>query len=196
MELDLQSLIGLHVHCTAVLIGWDLATPPPHLGSYTRALLVSQDRRHLFVIPPSSALQKLTARLFWIFWWYVPHSYGQRPMMHHYMTCAYDGFFASFDVSETRSKTCKRIRRCAPFIESCSWRVGFQFRGCLPQRRCLPPFGSGGHTRLRERGCEVPIRTRGQTLWYSRYICILCGTNHREKYVSSLDVYKTERIKY
>ncbi len=25
--------------------------PPPHLGSYTRALLVSQDRRHLFVTP-------------------------------------------------------------------------------------------------------------------------------------------------
>jgi hypothetical protein len=25
--------------------------PPPDLGSYTRALLVSQDRRHLFVIP-------------------------------------------------------------------------------------------------------------------------------------------------
>jgi hypothetical protein len=27
----------------------------------------------------------------------------------------------------------------------------------------------GGHTRLRERGWGVPIRTRGQTLWYSRY---------------------------
>jgi hypothetical protein len=26
-------------------------TPSPHLGSYTRALLVSQDRRHLFVTP-------------------------------------------------------------------------------------------------------------------------------------------------
>jgi hypothetical protein len=38
--------------CTAVLIGWEL-TPhkPPHLGSYTRALLVSQDGRHLFVTP-------------------------------------------------------------------------------------------------------------------------------------------------
>jgi hypothetical protein len=24
---------------------------PPHLGSYTRSLLVSQDRRHLFVTP-------------------------------------------------------------------------------------------------------------------------------------------------
>ncbi len=48
MELDLQSLFGLL--CTAVLIGWDLVTPTlyPRLGSYTRALLVSQDRRHLF----------------------------------------------------------------------------------------------------------------------------------------------------
>jgi hypothetical protein len=27
------------------------APPHPHLGSYTRALLVSQDRRHLFVTP-------------------------------------------------------------------------------------------------------------------------------------------------
>ncbi len=39
--------------CTVVLIGWDPATtpPPPHLGSYTSALFVSQDRRHLFVTP-------------------------------------------------------------------------------------------------------------------------------------------------
>ncbi len=35
--------------CTAVLIGWEPATPPPpsHLGSCTRAQLVSQHRRHL-----------------------------------------------------------------------------------------------------------------------------------------------------
>jgi hypothetical protein len=38
--------------CTALLIGWDPAIPSPHLGSYTRALLVSsQDGRHLFVAP-------------------------------------------------------------------------------------------------------------------------------------------------
>jgi hypothetical protein len=37
MELDLQSLIGLR------------NPPPPHLGSYTRALLVSHGRRHLLV---------------------------------------------------------------------------------------------------------------------------------------------------
>jgi hypothetical protein len=38
---------------TAVLIGWDPATTPlpPRLGSYTRALLVSQDWRHLYVTP-------------------------------------------------------------------------------------------------------------------------------------------------
>ncbi len=37
--------------CTAVLIGWDPATPPPpHLDSYTKALLVNKDRRPLFVI--------------------------------------------------------------------------------------------------------------------------------------------------
>ncbi len=51
IELDLQSLFGLL--CTAVLISWDPATPslPTQLGSYTRALLVSQDRRPLFVTP-------------------------------------------------------------------------------------------------------------------------------------------------
>jgi hypothetical protein len=38
---------------TAAPIGRDPATPllPPHLGSYTRALLASKDRRHLFVTP-------------------------------------------------------------------------------------------------------------------------------------------------
>ncbi len=51
MELDVQSLFGLHVDsCTH----WLTPTPPtllPHLGSYTKALLVSQDRRHLFLTP-------------------------------------------------------------------------------------------------------------------------------------------------
>ncbi len=44
MKLDLQSLYGLL--CTAVLISWNPATPPlpPHLGSYTRALLVGQEK--------------------------------------------------------------------------------------------------------------------------------------------------------
>jgi hypothetical protein len=52
MELDLQSLFGLHVHSFAVLIAAEAPQPPPpHLGSYRRALLVGQDRRHLFVTP-------------------------------------------------------------------------------------------------------------------------------------------------
>ncbi len=29
---------------------------PPHLGSYTRAILVSQDRRHLCVTPPDNTV--------------------------------------------------------------------------------------------------------------------------------------------
>ncbi len=50
MEQDLQSSFGLL--CTAALLGWDPATPPPtHLGSNTRALLVNQDRQRLFVTP-------------------------------------------------------------------------------------------------------------------------------------------------
>jgi hypothetical protein len=51
IELDLKSFFGLLF--TAVLLA---ETPPPipfpsHLGSFTRALLVSQDRRHFFVNP-------------------------------------------------------------------------------------------------------------------------------------------------
>jgi hypothetical protein len=53
MELDLEVYLGSM--CTDVLIGCDPTTlPPPSriiLGSYTRALLVSYDRRHLFVTP-------------------------------------------------------------------------------------------------------------------------------------------------
>jgi hypothetical protein len=39
---------------------------------------------------------------------------------------------------------------------------------------CLPPTLLGVYTRLRERGCGVPIRTRGQILWYSRCTYVLC----------------------
>ncbi len=50
-ELGLQRLFELHVQsCTLSLDPANLPLPP-HLGSYTRALLVSQDRRHLFVTP-------------------------------------------------------------------------------------------------------------------------------------------------
>jgi hypothetical protein len=34
-------------------------------------------------------------------------------------------------------------------------------------------FRGGTHTRLRERGWGVPIRTRAHTLWFSRYLCTL-----------------------
>ncbi len=50
IELDLQSLFGLHVHsCTH----WLRPSNSPAFGLIysTRALLVSQDRRHLFVTP-------------------------------------------------------------------------------------------------------------------------------------------------
>ncbi len=50
MELDLQSLFGLQ--CTLCPRN---SPPPPHLGSCTRALVVSQDRRHLFVTPCSAS---------------------------------------------------------------------------------------------------------------------------------------------
>jgi hypothetical protein len=50
--------------CTAVLIGWGPNTPPPpHFGLiYARALLVSQDRRHLFVTPVTQWLSFVIIR--------------------------------------------------------------------------------------------------------------------------------------
>ncbi len=50
MELDLQSLFELHVHsCSRWLRDRNPPPSSPQLGSYTRALVVSQDRWHLFV---------------------------------------------------------------------------------------------------------------------------------------------------
>jgi hypothetical protein len=43
MELDLQSFFGLHVHSCTHWLRTRNPSLPPHLGSYTRALLVSQD---------------------------------------------------------------------------------------------------------------------------------------------------------
>jgi hypothetical protein len=52
MELELQSFFGLYVHsCTHWLRTRNPAPLSPHLGSYTRAQLVSQDRLHLFCDP-------------------------------------------------------------------------------------------------------------------------------------------------
>ncbi len=54
MELDLQSIFGFHVTWCAQLYSLAVTRQPPipqHLSSYTRALLISQDRRHLFVAP-------------------------------------------------------------------------------------------------------------------------------------------------
>ncbi len=53
MELDLHSLFGLHEHsCTHWAETPQLPPSPPHLGSQTRALLVSQERRHIFSLKP------------------------------------------------------------------------------------------------------------------------------------------------
>ncbi len=54
MELDLQSLFGLHVHSCAHWLGPRIP-PPPAFGLIYEALLVSQDRRHFFVTPCSAS---------------------------------------------------------------------------------------------------------------------------------------------
>ncbi len=55
MEVDLQSLFGIHVTWCAQLYSLAEAPQPPPIpplwDSYTRALLVSKNRRHLFVTP-------------------------------------------------------------------------------------------------------------------------------------------------
>ncbi len=52
MEVDLQSLFGLHVTwCTQLYSLAETPQLPPYLDSDTRALLISKHRRHLFVTP-------------------------------------------------------------------------------------------------------------------------------------------------
>jgi hypothetical protein len=52
MKLDLQKFTWATVYsCTHWLRPHNPPPPPQHLGSYTRALLVRQDRRHIFVTP-------------------------------------------------------------------------------------------------------------------------------------------------
>jgi hypothetical protein len=55
IELHLQSLFGLHVHTCTHWLRSRSPLPPPHLGSYSRALLVSRDRRNLFAQSRQSA---------------------------------------------------------------------------------------------------------------------------------------------
>ncbi len=55
MVLDLQSLFGLHVYiCTHWLRVWDPQLPPPAFGLIYEDVLVSKDRRHLFVTHATS----------------------------------------------------------------------------------------------------------------------------------------------
>jgi hypothetical protein len=54
MVLDLQILSWLLYSSVFICTHWPIPRPPPppsYLGSYTSALLVSQDRRHIFVTP-------------------------------------------------------------------------------------------------------------------------------------------------
>ncbi len=58
LELVLQSYLGSCVQLYSLPETLQPHLLPPHLGSYTRALLVSQDRRHLFVTPCYKCISK------------------------------------------------------------------------------------------------------------------------------------------
>jgi hypothetical protein len=51
MEVDLQSLFGFCVQLYSLTETPQPRPHPPHLGSYTKALFVRLERRHLFVTP-------------------------------------------------------------------------------------------------------------------------------------------------
>ncbi len=103
MERDLQSLFGLL--CTAVLIGWDPATPPsPRIWAHIRGrYLGSQDRRHLFVTP--GTIRQMcglkTAFSQSAFTWFPGHGLGwdRRTGLEH--CCGFDilaGFYLALKV--------------------------------------------------------------------------------------------------
>ncbi len=56
MELDLLRLFGLHVHSSTHWLRPRIPPSPRIWVHIRRALLVSQDRRHLFVTPPPPCL--------------------------------------------------------------------------------------------------------------------------------------------
>ncbi len=65
MQLNLQIFFGLHVHsCTHWLRPRN--SPPPRIWAHTRSLLVSQDRRHLFVTAWLEGLHKKYAEKVYI----------------------------------------------------------------------------------------------------------------------------------
>ncbi len=129
MELDLQSLFGLRVHsCTHWLRP---STPPPALGLYTRALLVSQDRRHIFVTPCLHVLQELydffseeeSIQFIW-------------PYLESYCFFALHVFFLPFSVFVQLADMCPQFLNCR---QSCLSYFNFVFfRKCASE--AMQPF--------------------------------------------------------
>ncbi len=120
IELDLQSLFGLHVRSC---IHWlrPRNPPPPHLGSYTRTLLVSQGRRHLFVTPCLYCILKANTELY---------SLSERPLLQQesYLTSQHERH-----CSHLPSPT-KKDRNISPLPDS-----SVADPGCLSRIRIFPP---------------------------------------------------------
>jgi hypothetical protein len=91
-----------------------------------------------------------------------------------------------------------------------SSRLNWDYPTPSPTGECVPPsqagecvplwLGWGTHS-LAEEGVGVPIPTRGQTQWYSRYIYVLCGQQQSgagvsEYLLSSTCIVKKSSWKY
>ncbi len=143
---------------TAVLIGRDPLLPQ-HLGSDTRALLVSQDRRHLFVTPPPPGLYHLFVSLSSIV---SKERQGNRPLY-------YWNELRVRNIRQTHLGICCARRRIILFIK---YQGICHFVRLAPppplcrKRVCPPPFGTkGGATFSCGWGRGDPNRTTGEKAW-------------------------------
>ncbi len=170
MELDLQSLFGLHVQCRAILIGWDPPTPLPHLGIYKKALLVSKNRRHHFVTPWDRGYVFLPQKPDQdCLYWSLPKSpfWGDRNI----------GCEIAYTFFCRGGQRCKSLSIYTISLTVSDWGgIPHLLPHCWNWSTPLDPKREGSNTRLLGEGVGDPVRTTGQ--WTeSLALCIFCATS-------------------
>ncbi len=147
--------------CTAVFIGWDPLFPQ-HLGSYTRALLISQDRRHL---TPLVCTIYLSACLVF----YLKNGRATDP-------CITGTSYECETFVKTHLGICCARRRIILYIKYQSICPFVRLAPPPPlsrKRVCPPPlWNQGGHP-LAVEGTGEPIRTTGEKAWRSVYSVVV-----------------------